>query len=248
MESSSRPANGYTAWRLIAEELRADIAEGRLQPGDRLPSENDLAERFGVHRQTARQAVSALSTEGLVSARRGSGTFVTEGHVLVHRIGLRTRLGSSLGPTGSAPGARVLSHVTEPAPDAVAARLRLAGPEGTRIETLNSVDGRPITRATHWFDPVRLPGIVNALRRTGSVTSALQEAGIDDYVRLSTTITARYATGSEAADLALEPGSVVLVTQGVDALPDGTPLQYIVTRFAASRVALDIEHPAVTPD
>jgi len=242
--SSSRSASGYTAWRLIAEELRADIAEGRLAAGARLPSEHDLADRYGVHRQTARQAVAALAAEGLVAARRGSGTFVTDERVHVHRIGVRTRLGSSLGPAGAAASGRVLEDAVEPAPPEVTARLRLAGPDGVRVETLRVVDGRPLTRGTHWFDPVRLPGIAAALRRTGSVTAALRDAGIDDYVRLTTTVTARHASATEAAELELEPGSIVLVTQALDGLPDGTPVHVLLTRFAASRVALDIEHPA----
>ena len=237
-----RPATGYAAWRLIAEELRADIAEGRLAAGARLPSENELAQRFGVNRQTARQAVLALATDGMVEAHRGSGTFVTGGQVHVHRIGVRTRLSSSLGPTVGPPSGRVLDHSVEVPPADIAAKLRPVGEQAIRVETLRIVGGLPVGRGTHWFDAARVPDIVAGLRRTNSVTAALRSAGIDDYLRQSTLVTARHATASELTELELDPGSVVLVTQSVDTLPDGTPLQVGITRFAAARMALDIEH------
>jgi GntR family phosphonate transport system transcriptional regulator len=240
MSHVPRPATGFAAWRLIAEELRADITEGRLSVGSRLPSENELAQRFSVNRQTARQAIAALATDGLVEARRGSGTFVTDTGMHVHRIGMRTRLSSSLGTSATATG-RILEHAIEVPPPDVAARLKPLGETAIRIEGMRIVDGRPLTRGTGWYDPVRLPEIASLLRRTGSVTAALRASGIDDYFRQSTTVTARHATAAEASDLELEPGSVVLVTQGLDVFPDGTPLQVNVTRFAAARVALDIE-------
>lgn len=242
MTQIPRPATGYAAWRLIAEELRADIAEGRIDFGARLPSENELAERFGVNRQTARQAVAALAAEGMVEARRGSGTFVTSDPVHVHRIGVRTRLSSSLGLSGEPATGRVLDHAIEAPPPDIAARLRPVSDRVIRVETLRIVGGRPLSRGTHWFDAVRVPDIATALRRTNSVTAALRSAGIDDYVRESTVITARHATAIEATELELGPGSVVLVTNALDTLPDGTPLQVGVSRFAASRIALDIEH------
>lgn len=242
MTQIPRPATGYATWRLIAEELRADIAEGRLEIGARLPSENVLAQRFGVNRQTSRQAVAALAAEGMVEARRGSGTFVTSRPVHVHRIGLRTRFTSSLGSAGGPPTGRVLGHAVQVPPADVAAKLEPVGEQAIRVETLRVVDGTPVSRGTHWFDGARVPDIVAALRRTNSITAALRSLGIDDYIRQSTLVTARHATAAEADDLELEPGAVVLVTQALDTLPDGTPLQVGISRFAASRIALDIEH------
>jgi GntR family phosphonate transport system transcriptional regulator len=240
MSQIPRPATGYAAWRLIAEELRADMTEGRQPVGSRLPSENELAQRFSVNRQTARQAIAALAADGLVEARRGSGTFVTDTGMHVHRIGMRTRLSNSLGASSPATR-RILEHAIEVPPPDVAARLKPLGETAIRIEGMRILDGRPLTRGTAWFDPVRLPDIVSLLRSSGSVTTALRAAGIEDYFRRSTTVTARHATAAEASDLELEPGSVVLVTQGFDVLPDGTPLQVNLTRFAAARVALDID-------
>ena len=242
MTTLGRARGGYSAWRLIAEELRREIVAGSKAPGTKLPAEGELAERFGVHRNTVRQAVAALAAEHLVVSRRGSGTFVAEHTVLVHRIGARTRLSDSLGRRGRASG-RLLESAIESVPPAdVAERLILGGRAGLRLETLLAVDGHPISRATHWFAADRVPGLASRYGDTGSITAALRGGGIDDYVRASTTVGARHATAAEAADLGVPPGSVVLVTRSLDTLTDGTPLQVGITRFAADYVELDVAH------
>jgi GntR family transcriptional regulator, transcriptional repressor for pyruvate dehydrogenase complex len=58
---------------LIVEQIRSLIREGRLSPGDRLPSERDLAEQFGVSRVTVRDALRALEATGLVEVKVGAG-------------------------------------------------------------------------------------------------------------------------------------------------------------------------------
>ena len=242
MTTRSRSPSGYATWRLIAEELRREIIGGARAPGAKLPPEGELAERFGVHRNTVRQAVAALAAEHLVVSRRGSGTFVAEHTVLVHRIGARTRLSDSLDRRGHASG-RLLESAVEPAPPAdVAGRLVLGDGAGLRLETVLAVDGRPLARATHWFAADRVPGLAERFSVTGSVTAALRAVGVDDYVRAATTVGARHATAAEAADLGLPAGSVVLVTRSLDTLTDGTPLQIGITRFVADRVELDIGH------
>lgn len=61
----------------ISEKLRHQIASGKYQSGDRLPSEHQLMETFSVSRITARQAVANLVSQGLAIAYRGKGVFVT---------------------------------------------------------------------------------------------------------------------------------------------------------------------------
>ena len=242
MAAQGRSRSGYSAWRLIAEELRREIVSGAQAPGAKLPSEGELAERFGVHRNTVRQAVAALAAEDLVVSRRGSGNFIAERTVLVHRIGARTRLSDSLGRRGRASG-RLLESAVEPDPPAeITERLVLGGHAGLRLETVHAVDGHPITRATHWFAADRVPGLAERFSATGSITAALRAVGIDDYVRAATTVGARHATAAEAADLELPAGSVMLVTRSLDVLADGTPLQVGITRFVAGRVELDVAH------
>jgi DNA-binding FadR family transcriptional regulator len=60
----------------IAATLESEIRAGALSPGDRLPSERDLAQRMGVSRATVREALGALQLAGLVETRQGAGSFV----------------------------------------------------------------------------------------------------------------------------------------------------------------------------
>src|SRR4051812_10574410 len=60
----------------IANQLRAAILTGRYKPGERLPSQHDLAERYDVARETVKAALRALRDERLIVTRQGSGAFV----------------------------------------------------------------------------------------------------------------------------------------------------------------------------
>ena len=65
-------------YRRIAADLRAKIQVGELRPGEQVPSANQLAEQFGVNRNTALRALRLLADEGLVTMEQGWGTFVAE--------------------------------------------------------------------------------------------------------------------------------------------------------------------------
>ncbi|MFM7346829.1 MAG: GntR family transcriptional regulator, partial [Tagaea sp.] len=60
----------------IQDALVAEIAQGALKPGDALPSEDNLAKRFGVALGTVRKALDGLAADGKLDRRQGRGTFV----------------------------------------------------------------------------------------------------------------------------------------------------------------------------
>lgn len=62
----------------LSKKLKNMILEQNLQPGDRLPSESELSEMFGVGRSTVREAVKLLIADNIVEIHRGKGTFLTE--------------------------------------------------------------------------------------------------------------------------------------------------------------------------
>jgi GntR family transcriptional repressor for pyruvate dehydrogenase complex len=70
-----RPVRKTRAYEEIVRQVRALIEQGRLNPGDRLPSERELAEQFLVSRVTVRQALSVLQAMGFIESRVGDGTF-----------------------------------------------------------------------------------------------------------------------------------------------------------------------------
>ncbi|RPJ14862.1 MAG: FadR family transcriptional regulator [Deltaproteobacteria bacterium] len=78
MFTPARPHNKTTD--IIIERIRTAILEGKLRPGDRLPSEKELGEKFAVSRQTMRESLRALEHLGLITLRKGAGggAFIVE--------------------------------------------------------------------------------------------------------------------------------------------------------------------------
>ncbi|MGF1513689.1 MAG: GntR family transcriptional regulator [Elainellaceae cyanobacterium] len=77
MIPNGQSADKHPLHIMISEKLRAQIEAGRYEPGERLPSEFDLGEAFGVSRTTIRRAIANLTQQGLVITQRGKGIFVS---------------------------------------------------------------------------------------------------------------------------------------------------------------------------
>lgn len=71
-----RPIRTRKIYEEIVNQIKELIGEGNLKPGDRLPSERELAERLHVSRASVREALSALAAMGVITIRPGEGTFV----------------------------------------------------------------------------------------------------------------------------------------------------------------------------
>lgn len=75
---------GKAKYYLLMEELRERMLSGDIKAGDKLPSENELVQKYGVSRHTVRKAFAILENEGYVRAIHGKGTFCTE--QTLHRV------------------------------------------------------------------------------------------------------------------------------------------------------------------
>ncbi|MFC4172098.1 phosphonate metabolism transcriptional regulator PhnF [Microvirga sp. GCM10011540] len=236
-----RRGAGLTAWRQIADSIEAAIAEGRYGPGEKLPSETQFAERFGVNRHTVRRAVAALSERGLVRATQGGGTFV-EAKPLHYPIGPKTRFSEAMARVGrEARGELIHSAEAEANPEVAEALGVKIGAPVLQLVTLHRADEVPISVARTWLPLPRFAGLDETYRRTGSLTRAYARHAVSDYSRLSTRISARTATADEAAHLDLAVGRVVLVIDSVNVNQRGQRIQATRSLFAADRVDLVIE-------
>jgi GntR family transcriptional repressor for pyruvate dehydrogenase complex len=78
IDSEERVSEAAAA-EAVVKYVSARIQQGLLRPGDRLPSERELAVRIGVSRPSVRSGLRTLSATGIVQTRHGSGTYITEG-------------------------------------------------------------------------------------------------------------------------------------------------------------------------
>ena len=96
------PPTTATLWQGIHDTLAGEIGAARYAPGAKLPTEAELARRFGVNRHTVRRALAALAEAGRIHVRRGAGAFVTQAR-LDYAIGPRTRFSQNLADAGHTP-------------------------------------------------------------------------------------------------------------------------------------------------
>lgn len=230
--------DGISRWRRVADAIRADIASGVI--GQQLPPEVELAARHGVNRHTVRRAIAALSTEGLLRAERGRGTFVNaQPPRVVYPIGERVRFRENMMKQSIEPSGRLIGAERVAANAQQAALLGVpAGAPLHRLERLSVVDGVPLSRSTSLFSAERFPDIISAYAETGSITEALQRSGVSDYRRRETRITAERVSPADVDLLQCASDAIVLISNAIDVDLDGAPIQSVRTRFLADRFEL----------
>lgn len=236
-----RRGAGVALWRQIQQVLEREINEGAVKPGDRLPTEFELAERFQVNRHTVRRALAEMEEKGLLRVEQGRGTFVHE-HVIDYAVGKRTRFATNLMRAGREATHEFLRAEAAEADGSVAEGLSLRrGAPVILLETVGMADGRRISVSTQYVPADRFPGFDIAFRETGSITASLARFGVEDYTRKWTRVLARMPTATEADTLHQPRNRPVLVTEALDVDRDGRPVNLGITRFASDWVQLVIE-------
>jgi DNA-binding GntR family transcriptional regulator len=203
----------------LAQELRSRIRAGEWRPGERIPSEPELARRQTVSRSSMRAAITLLEEEGYVSRRQGSGTYVTHRPALPNELGRNFGVSSLIASTGLTPGTVEESAGEEPAPAAVAEVLGVG--EGDPVSTLRRVrtaGERRVVDVTDWCRREHLPP--EDLPQVGSIYAALAERGlaVDHGVA---NLTPWNADGEVARRLDVPSGTLLLTIDQVDRTADG---------------------------
>ncbi|WP_323781329.1 phosphonate metabolism transcriptional regulator PhnF [Thalassovita sp.] len=228
-------------WRSIANALTGEIAAGHYRPGDKLPTEAELAVRFGVNRHTVRRALQDMQEQGLTHARRGAGVFVLA-EPTDYPIGKRVRFHQNLKAAGRMPAKRVLTLQTRPCDKEEAAALQIEPGDPVHVyEGLSLADNVAVAIFRSVFSAERFPGLLNEFDQLQSVTRALAAAGVRDYTRASTRLTAKLATATQALQLNIAEGAPILRTVGINVDPDGCPVEYGHTWFVGDRITLVVE-------
>ncbi len=232
---------GVAVWRQLGNQLRSEIRARRYATDGRLPSEQRLAERFGVNRHTVRQALAALQSEGLVRIEQGRGAFI-EQRVVDYALRRRTRYSENILRNRLLPGTRLLSAAALPADARTARALGLRkGRRVLRVVLLDEADGAPVALSVMHFPAARFPGLLALLAGDPRVSEVLRQLGVGDYLRASNRITA-VMPDEETAQLLRQPRTrPLLCVESVDVDPAGVPIKHGETLFAGDRVQLNVD-------
>jgi GntR family transcriptional regulator, phosphonate transport system regulatory protein len=228
---------GEARYRRIAMELEKEIA-ANSKTGMALPSEPELAARFGVNRHTLRRAVDELVNAGLVERRHGRGVFVLRDPI-AYPIGSTTRFTSTVACLGHAADSRMVRKQVISAQGGVAQRLALPiGDPVVWFETVRLADSVPLVLISHFLPAARFPGLLDAYDG-GSLHALLLKQYDIELTRHESLVTAALPLGDDAELLAMPRNRPVLRVKTVNRITsDGTPGEYALSRFRADRVQL----------
>lgn len=244
----------------IAAQLRRDIIEGTLPPGMKLPTIRELAEKHSISRNTAVKAINILVSEGLVTARYGSGSYVRSKHQVCWlgpdryaRSRWATTTVEVRADDPSSDAAQIQGGQTQEvnrvdADERIAAALAIevGAPviERARVITRGDVPTHTMTsyyRAedvedTPICDP--RPGIAGR----GGGFAILAERGLEP-AEVTEELRARMPTPDEAELLELPPGEPVVELRRITRTANGRPIEYAVGVHAASRFGWRFTYP-----
>jgi GntR family transcriptional regulator, histidine utilization repressor len=204
MAKDERPA-----YEQVKGWIRQHIASGEWKPGDVVPSEATLMDRFAISRMTANRALRELSTEGLVTRVQGSGTRVAQLHRLSSQLVIRD-IHEEVTERGHVHSTRVVRVEQEKAGGEVAESLGVR--KGARVfhtVLVHLENGVPILYEDRYVNPQAAPGYLDTdFTRTSPTLHLLRHAPLTEA---SYTIEACLPTLEEAKALDIQTSEPCLV-------------------------------------
>jgi GntR family transcriptional regulator len=217
--------------RIVMDMIRS----GQLSPGQRAPSEREIAETLGISRMTARAAISNLAADGHLYSVPGKGTFVSSPKMRQDLLEL-TSFTEDMQNRGLRPGARLLEMgVTSEASEKTYQALKLPfGDELIRIHRLRTADEEPMCLETSYLPRSSVPWLLEEDLETGSLYRALQERGID-LVKAEEHLEATVVRETESALLTVPVGYPALLVERTTYTEADTPIEFVKSLYRGDR-------------
>lgn len=228
-------------WKRIRDELARDIAGNIFFPGELLPTERELSERFGVHRHTVRRAMQELREMGLVRTEQGRGTLVLE-QSYEYQLGHRTRFSENMSMNKLHARSHFLYGEIISASELVAKKLEIkARNRVSYIEMYGETEGKRVFVASQYIPHADMEEIIQIFKTTGSLTKSYAHYGIRDYFRKISRITTRMSNTEETRHLKLEQKQPLLVVEYINVDQSGKPIEFGITRFAGEKMEIVVQ-------
>ncbi|EKF51072.1 GntR family transcriptional regulator [Lactococcus garvieae] len=223
----------------IHDAIKEEIEKAVWKIGERLPSERDLAERFGVSRMTARQAVTSLVDEGILERRIGSGTYVASRRVREKMRGT-TSFTEIITAQGKTPSTELLSYLKTLPNEVECEKLQITKDQIIiRMERVRYADQVPIC-----YEVASIPyELVRSFEKksiTSNFFNTLTQAGYE--IEHSEQIISAKKVSTEVADyLKIKSGDAILGLTQISYLSDGRAFEYVLSQYVGDRFEFYLE-------
>ncbi len=242
MDAALTGDNRLPRYQRLAETIKRAISHRRWRPGERLPSEQDLALHFTVAPGTVRQAITQLVDEGLLERHQGKGTFVRKPSFDSSLFRFFRFHGTA--EERRVPESKILEREALAAPAAVAKTLRL--PPETKVISmarLRLLDGEPILAEQIWLAFDRFKALLDLEEaEIGPLLYPIYEEACGEIVaRAEEELTAEACSNKHAELLGLKKGTPVIVIDRTAFGYDDTPLELRSSRGRADKFQYHVE-------
>jgi len=230
--------------RALREILEALVEE--RPPGSALPSERELAERFGLARMTVRGEIERLTAEGLIYRLHGRGTFVAEPRVA--QAVTFSSFSEDMRARGLAPGSIVRSQEPTEADEFLAGALAVVpGEPLMRLDRVRTADDRPMAVELAFLPTERFPGVDSVDFTDASLFEVLYERFDVRLGDADQRVVAVPIEGDDASALEVEEATPGLRFHTLARDDAGTPVYYAMSLFPGDRYEVELRQTRPEP-
>jgi len=229
----------------VFRDLGAALDASEWRPGERMPTERELAARYGCSLITVRHALGELVREGRIERTRGRGTYVLQPRI-DRDIGGSMSFAEEMKRRGLDPATRLVTGRIEPAGDTVAASLGIAADAPVvYLERVRLGGGEPLILEQARLPAERFPGLLAFDLERRSLYDILSERYATRIVRARESVEPVVLHSREAGLLDLPARSLALRIDGIAFAADGGPVETARSFVRGDRTRYYLERDVV---
>jgi GntR family transcriptional regulator len=222
----------------LKESIIAAIARGELAPGDQIPSQRILCERYGMSHMTVRRAISELMNEGVISTIPGKGLYVTE-RKQPAESGPLTGFSEEMARRGMRATSKLLMGEIVGASTVLSSALGVAvGTPLVHLRRLRLTDGEPMAIQGNYLPHALCPGLLKHDLERGSLFAVLRDVYGLRLADGTRTVEAALADAEQARLLGLGLPAPLLVVEQMTYLEGGQAIEFVRTAYRGDRYRL----------
>lgn len=225
----------------VEETIRHEIATNVYLPGQAIPTETELQERYDVSRETVRKAVANLVLAGLLEKRKGVGTFVTSPKI-VHRLGSLYGSTEEIMARAATPGTTFIERKEINASTAMIQEMKIPnGSKITKVKRLRFANEEPVAILSSYLPSDLVPDMVRIKFKNNSLYKTLEESYGLRLAEADEVIEAGSISKRDAKWLDIPEKTPILVVKRLTYLDNGRVIEKLTALYRSDRFKYQVK-------